>query len=190
MDHNLLGCCCFFQFVCNVLCLLPVFAFFHSHNMFSCAVRYYGEAEFWFAFIKVTTVRKSMSTKLFPHYYFGFELTNHFTFADRWSDHPWYCPWLGRWAYSWSHWLPVLEGFLQPTQWHSGSQRALFSLLDNLYQRCVQFFGNWGCSPCSRWNRESPSQLAQSRWTGLLSYLAFLRWWCHRHRPASPLPWS
>ena len=31
---------------------------FYSPYIFSCAVKYYGEAEFWFALIKVTTVRE------------------------------------------------------------------------------------------------------------------------------------
>jgi amino acid transporter len=39
---------------------------FHSPQAgyLSCGVRYYGEAEFWFSFIKVATVRKTMSVIL------------------------------------------------------------------------------------------------------------------------------
>jgi hypothetical protein len=44
----------------------PVGHLFHSPDFFySCAVQYYGEAEFWFTCIKVTTVRKSTSTRPF-----------------------------------------------------------------------------------------------------------------------------
>jgi hypothetical protein len=59
---------------------------FYSTDIFSCAVKYYGEAEFWFALIKVTTVRKTMSIVLVTQH-----SMNSPSWADRWSYSPWHC---------------------------------------------------------------------------------------------------
>jgi amino acid transporter len=52
-----------------VIVFLNLYAEFHARyspllltSYLSCAVQYYGEAEFWFSFLKVTTVRKTIGT--------------------------------------------------------------------------------------------------------------------------------